>query len=474
MFAFIATTLVALLGCTSAAIVADQITSLPGWAGPLPSKQYSGYVNIGTSGKYMHYWFVEAETAPATAPVVLWLNGGPGCSSLDGYMYEQGPFHVNEANQSQLLYNEYTWAKQVNIVFLESPVGVGFSYSMTPSDYTTNDTQTANDNFDFLNGFFKGFSELATNDFYIAGESYAGVYVPTLAARVLAGNAAGESDIPLKGIAVGNGCTGNDVGVCGGTDGTKINKDFLFWHGLVSIDLSNQLDAACGDYTNPSADCLLLLGEMGNGIGDVNIYDIYQPCINGGMTREEAVKHTRARVPARPVDAVMSAAGTSLRGPDECIDGIAAAAYLNTVQAQKAINVVAASKYYGEWTICSSKINYSSTASNLPGLVYPGLLKQIRVLIFNGDVDACVPYNDNQIWTSGMAVAQSYPVTAAWHPWMLENQVAGYATAYSIPNSALPNPFTFITIKGSGHMVPQYQPAVASEMLRRFINHLPF
>lgn len=62
-------------------------------------------------------------------------NGGPGCSSLDGYLYEQGPFHVNETDHTRLYYNEYTWAKEVNIVFLESPVGVGFSYSTDPSDY---------------------------------------------------------------------------------------------------------------------------------------------------------------------------------------------------------------------------------------------------------------------------------------------------------------------------------------------------
>lgn len=99
----------------------------------------------------------------------------------------------------------------------------------------------------------------------------AGVYVPTLAARVTAGNANGESNIKLQGIMVGNGCTGNDVGICGGTDSTKIEKDFLFWHGLVSMDLSNQLDAACGNYANPTAQCNTLLNEMSNAIGDVNM-----------------------------------------------------------------------------------------------------------------------------------------------------------------------------------------------------------
>jgi serine carboxypeptidase-like clade 1 len=167
---------------------------------------------------------------------------------------------------------QYTWAKQVNIIFLESPAGVGFSFSKTPADYTTNDTQTANDNFDFLVEFFKGFPEYAANDFYIAGESYAGVYVPTLAARVVQGNAAGESTINFKGIMVGNGCTGNDVGICGGSDSQLIEKNFLSWHGLVSLKLSAELDAACGNYANPDATCSSLLAQMSDAIGDVNIY----------------------------------------------------------------------------------------------------------------------------------------------------------------------------------------------------------
>ncbi|CAE7890522.1 SCPL21 [Symbiodinium sp. KB8] len=100
------------------------------------------------------------------------------------------------------------------MLWLEAPAGVGFSYSRTPSDYNTNDTVTADDNFQALLLFFKGFSEFASNDFYISGESYAGVYIPTLANRIHEGNSNGESNIPLKGILVGNGCTGNSIGTC--------------------------------------------------------------------------------------------------------------------------------------------------------------------------------------------------------------------------------------------------------------------
>ena len=121
-----------------------RITSLPGWDGDLPSKQYSGYLNI-TSSKHYHYWFIEAETDPENAPVVLWLNGGPGCSSLSGFVYQHGPFRIKDTTDPPTLYRfQYTWAKLANMIYLESPVGVGFTYSDDDEDYENTDETTTN------------------------------------------------------------------------------------------------------------------------------------------------------------------------------------------------------------------------------------------------------------------------------------------------------------------------------------------
>ncbi len=84
---------------------------------------------------------VCAQNNPSTDPVTVWFNGGPGCSSLEGYLYEHGPFHINPADPSQLYYNNYTWSKVSNVLYLEAPVGVGFSYSDNRNDYNTNDQQ---------------------------------------------------------------------------------------------------------------------------------------------------------------------------------------------------------------------------------------------------------------------------------------------------------------------------------------------
>ncbi|PRD22315.1 UNVERIFIED_CONTAM: putative serine carboxypeptidase [Trichonephila clavipes] len=105
----------ALLSCLAFLIKAthpDEVIDLPGLEFPLNYKHYSGYLNA-TSGRHLHYWFVESQRSPSEDPLLLWLNGGPGCSSLDGFLNELGPLHVS-ADGKTLYNNTYAW----NRVFL--------------------------------------------------------------------------------------------------------------------------------------------------------------------------------------------------------------------------------------------------------------------------------------------------------------------------------------------------------------------
>ena len=172
------------LRLASAAIAKDEITQLPGYARPLPSRQYSGYLRVpGDHGcsKYYHYWFVESEGDPSTDPVALWLNGGPGSSSLIGLLTENGPWQTDEeslrsplpwgsAGQTvpQLFRRTHGWQRAASVIWLESPAGVGFSYCDYPLNASTgkpqfpctaNDTSTAVDNHNVLQAFFTGFPE---------------------------------------------------------------------------------------------------------------------------------------------------------------------------------------------------------------------------------------------------------------------------------------------------------------------------
>nr|XP_025685224.1 serine carboxypeptidase-like 31 [Arachis hypogaea] len=160
----------------------DVVRGLPGQPA-VDFEHYAGYVTINeTNGRALFYWFFEAITNPDDKPLVLWLNGGPGCSSVGyGATQEIGPFLVDSDGQG-LKFNNLSWNQEANILFLESPVGVGFSYSNTSSDYDQlGDQKTANDAYTFLHNWFLKFPSYRTRTFYIAGESYAGVYYPELA-----------------------------------------------------------------------------------------------------------------------------------------------------------------------------------------------------------------------------------------------------------------------------------------------------
>lgn len=467
----LALALALVVGMALAAVPSDRITSLPGFTGTLPSPQYSGYFMINPqTGKRLHYWLVLSENKPSTDPVVFWFNGGPGCSSLDGFFYEHGPLHfANGAEQvdgvPQLIVNPYRWSQIATMVFVEAPAGVGFSYSNDANDYNTNDTQTAEDNYAMIQQFLSSYPEYDTNDIYIAGESYAGIYVPTLAWQVLQHNQAGQNPfVNLKGFMVGNGCTGNAIGSCSDA-GTQIRVEFLFGHGLYSKDLHSAIMKEC-DFSNPSSTCNSLLTQMGDQVGDVNIYDIYGDCISGtkGLNRTAGIKSLYRKVPGikhPELRRSLSRFSQLVGGPDECIDGIDAEAYLNNDAVRQAIHV-ANSSVVPQWTICTSNINYNSNTESLMP-IYPTLIKNYRVLVFNGDVDACVPYTDNEAWTEGLGL----PVSNPWRAWAVNSQVAGYVTEYGV------NGFTFATVKGAGHMVPQYKPVQAFALFQRYLNNQP-
>ncbi|MBA0821693.1 hypothetical protein Goarm_018533, partial [Gossypium armourianum] len=132
-----------------------------------------------------------------------------------------------------------------NVIFLESPAGVGFSYSNTSSDYHhIGDKSTAKDAYTFLVNWLERFPQYKTRDFYITGESYAGHYVPQLAYTILLNNKnANQTLINLKGIAVGNGWIDDRTGYLG-------QYDYLWTHALNSDETNKGIHAYCHHFND--------------------------------------------------------------------------------------------------------------------------------------------------------------------------------------------------------------------------------
>ena len=171
--------LVLFRGALAANPVADEVTALPGWTDPFRSRVFSGFLAGSDATRHVSYFFVESESpSPSTDRVVVWLNGGPGCSSLIGAWLENGPLAMG--GDGTLRENAGRWsASNSNVLYLESPPGVGFSYidaGAAALPYAANDTTTAADSLAALADFFASFTNLSSSsDLWISGESYAGM-----------------------------------------------------------------------------------------------------------------------------------------------------------------------------------------------------------------------------------------------------------------------------------------------------------
>lgn len=164
--------------------------------------QYSGYLDVEDEDKHFFYWFFESRNDPKNDPVVLWLNGGPGCSSLTGLFFELGPSSIGSDIKPH--HNPYSWNSNASVIFLDQPVNVGYSYS---SSGVSNTVAASKDIYAFLQLFFEQFPEYASGqDFHIAGESYAGHYIPVFATEILS-HPSIERNFNLTSIMIGNGLT---------------------------------------------------------------------------------------------------------------------------------------------------------------------------------------------------------------------------------------------------------------------------
>nr|GMD91448.1 putative serine carboxypeptidase-like 23 [Ipomoea batatas] len=410
----------------------NRIQRLPGQPTGADFGQYAGHVTVDeAAGRALFYYFVESPQQPSSKPLVLWLNGGPAYSSVGGGAFmELGPFRPARDGIT-LNRNPFAWNAEANIIFLESPAGVGFSYSNTTADYDlTGDNSTALDNYAFLVNWLERFPEYKTRDFFLTGESYAGHYIPELARLILHNNQFPNlPKINLKGILVGNPYLDYETRMKG-------MMEYYWSHGLISDDLYNDILSTC-DFSSPdspSDKCQDLVdNQTAREMGNVYLYDIYAPLCHSDSP------------------------SFHISGFDPCTEEYIHA-YLNNFQVQTALHAnITATPH--PWNKRNDKLNGDwKMPATVLHIVKELMQSGIRFWIYSGDTDSVMPLTDTRRSIKKLGAS----VKTSWYPWYLRGEVGGYAVEYEN--------LTLVTVRGSGHFVPSYQPARALVVFTSFIN----
>lgn len=422
----------------------DRVLKLPGQNFNVSFAHYAGYVTVNEeSGRAFFYWFFEADEDASNKPLVLWLNGGPGCSSVAfGLAEEVGPLHI-EKDGKTLYLNPYSWNKVANILFLDSPVGVGYSYSNTSSDLVSNgDSRTAAENLIFLQKWFERFPQYRGRDFYVTGESYAGHYVPQLSQAIVKYNQKnGEEIINLKGFMVGNALTDDYHDYMG---------RFQFWWsvGLISDQTYKQLNAQCDaeSFIHVPEQCEKILDIADEEIGDIDMYSIYTPPCTANFSR---LNHLRRR---------KSKTGLLRRAYDPCTEQHSTV-YFNLPEVQNALHV-RTPNYAWKWETCSDTVNENWLDSPSSVLdIYRELLNSgIRIWIFSGDTDGVIPVTSTRYTIDALNLTTVGP----YRTWYGDDgQVGGWTQEYE--------GLTFVTVRGAGHEVALHKPKQALTLIESFL-----
>ncbi|KAG8384615.1 hypothetical protein BUALT_Bualt04G0136300 [Buddleja alternifolia] len=432
---------------------ADRIVALPGQP-KVAFQQFSGYVTVNeVAGRALFYWLTEAVQQPFEKPLVVWLNGGPGCSSVAyGASEEIGPFRINKTS-SGLYLNKFSWNKLANVLFLETPAGVGFSYSNRSSDlFDTGDRRTAKDSLQFLIRWLDRFPRYKNREIYLTGESYAGHYVPQLAREIVNYNTNTKHKLNLKGFMVGNAVTDNYYDNLG-------TVTYWWSHAMISDKTYQQLMSTCDfQRQKESNECeSLYYYAMDQEFGNIDQYNIYAPPCNNSDGSSRATRHNM-RLPHQPRHSIFR----QLAGYDPCTEKYAEI-YYNRQDVQKALHANVTGRIPYKWTACSETLNrnWNDTENSILPTYRELIEAGLRIWVFSGDVDSVVPVTATRYSLARLKLHTTIP----WYPWYVKKQVGGWTEVYK--------GLTFATVRGAGHEVPMFKPRAAFQLFSSFLQGKP-
>lgn len=442
-----------------------MVKFLPGFEGPLPFELETGYIGVGESEDgQLFYAFIKSESNPQLDPLILWLSGGPGCSSFHGLFLEIGPITFERLSYDgtlpKLASNPHTWAKVASIIFLDSPVGTGFSYAKTAKASQSSDLQASGQAHEFLRKWLHDHPEYISNPFYVGGDSYGGTPVPIITQLISNGNEdSTEPHINLKGYILGNPVT-KLAGI--------LNYVVPFAHrmGLISDELYESLKVSCkGEYEriDPSnAVCsknMLAYNEL---VRNIDKEHVLMPVCPSLSREPNELVFTSGRSIIQMFYKKFEELEVWESTPVKCQSEwhLLVQYWANDKSVQEALHVRRGT--IGQWLRCDRSIPYTENAGSVVPYHANLSTKGYRSLIYSGDHDMMVPHIETQAWIRSL----HYPIVDNWRQWIHQGQVAGYTRTYA-------NKMTFATVKGGGHLAPEYKPAECRTMFERWISFQP-
>ena len=414
--------------------------------------QSSGYIDIpgvGGTQKHYFYWLFGPRRWPrdgSRPPVIMWMTGGPGCSSGIALAIELGPCEVNETS-GELYRNAYGWNDEAYLLFVDQPTGVGYSYG-DKANYVHNESEVAEDMYNFLQGFAKRFlspSITGGNDFYIIGESYGGHYVPAVSYRILQGNQRGDKPkINLKGIAIGNGFT-------------SLLIQYPFYVTYAYDFCKEKLGTPCvnastrDEMLSMMPQCLELIRTCNSFPTDGD------PACLAATQHCSIIENLFSRSGLNPMDITKRNVGNLGYSMNHT------QAFFADAKLRAQLGVADGA----QWSTCNDEVTKLFDKDELRNFDYviPTILSSgVPVLIYAGDLDYSCNWLGNKAWVTAL----EWPGKAAFNAapdveFSVNGRAAGQERTYGN--------FSFVRIYDAGHMVPMDQPEVSLYMVSRFLHN---
>jgi len=417
--------------------------------GPETVYNDAGYISVSNDSRHLFYWFFESRNDPKSDPFVIWMSGGPGCSSMLALFAENGPYIVQ--NDLSLELNPYSWNSNATVLWIDQPAGTGFSYGPK----VLHETGVAEDVYEFLQGFFAKYPQYIDLDFYVFGESYAGHYVPAVSQKIVemneqlaqSGKTSSNIYINFKGAGIGNGLTNPGV-------------QYLYYapyakaHDLVSdatyrmmegfLPVCEKLIAPCNNLNSSDpeekalkwAACLDAYALCNFAevtpvqFTGINVYDVREEC-----------------------------------DPSEnlCYDFSLIEEFLNQDEVKQALGVKK------PWTECNYLVDMVMAFAGDWMLEFDSNVAEVlesgaRFLVYAGEYDFICNWMGNNAWTQALDWSGAEQFQQAQNmTWYVDGTAAGsYKSAEGL---------TFLKVFNAGHMVPMNQPMNSLDMIIKYFNN---